>query len=202
MTQPQGYLALVLHAHLPYVRHPEHVTFLEEDWLFEAITESYLPLLRRDGRLGAGWRSLAAGHVGDAHAGGHAAGRPAQARYVRHLDGLIALAENELRRTATGARLSPAGAHVPPAVSAGPPPRWWTSTAWTWSAASAPASGNGPPGDHRLSAATHGYLPLDAPQPDRGARPSGRRRGGVPAGLRPGPLRFLAARMRLQPARR
>ena len=40
----QGYLALVLHAHLPYVRHPEHRDFLEENWLFEAITETYVPL--------------------------------------------------------------------------------------------------------------------------------------------------------------
>lgn len=40
-----GYLALVLHAHLPYVRHPEYADFLEEDWLYEAITETYLPLL-------------------------------------------------------------------------------------------------------------------------------------------------------------
>ena len=36
---------MVLHAHLPYVRHPEYDEFLEEDWLFEAITETYLPLL-------------------------------------------------------------------------------------------------------------------------------------------------------------
>lgn len=41
----KGYLALVLHAHLPYVRHPEYVFSLEEKWLFEAITETYLPLL-------------------------------------------------------------------------------------------------------------------------------------------------------------
>src|SRR5688572_13131063 len=41
-----GYLSLVLHAHLPFVRHPEHEHFLEESWLFEAITETYLPLLR------------------------------------------------------------------------------------------------------------------------------------------------------------
>ncbi|MHB1126108.1 MAG: 1,4-alpha-glucan branching protein domain-containing protein [Bacillota bacterium] len=41
----KGYLALVLHAHLPYVRHPEVEEALEERWLFEAITESYLPLL-------------------------------------------------------------------------------------------------------------------------------------------------------------
>ena len=40
----KGYLALVLHAHLPFVRHPEYPDFLEEDWLFEAITETYLPL--------------------------------------------------------------------------------------------------------------------------------------------------------------
>ena len=44
--EQQGYLTLVLHAHLPYVRHPEHEEFLEEDWLYEAITETYLPLLR------------------------------------------------------------------------------------------------------------------------------------------------------------
>ena len=43
--QPKGYLALVLHAHLPFVRHPEHERFLEEDWFFEALTETYLPLL-------------------------------------------------------------------------------------------------------------------------------------------------------------
>ena len=42
---PKGYLALVLHAHLPFVRHPEEDYFLEENWLFEAITETYVPLL-------------------------------------------------------------------------------------------------------------------------------------------------------------
>lgn len=40
-----GYFALVLHAHLPYVRHPEHERFLEENWLFEAVAETYVPLL-------------------------------------------------------------------------------------------------------------------------------------------------------------
>ena len=46
-----GYLALILHAHLPFVRHPEHEHFLEEDWFFEAITETYIPLLRMMQRL-------------------------------------------------------------------------------------------------------------------------------------------------------
>lgn len=41
----KGYLAMVLHAHLPFVRHPENEHTLEERWLFEAITETYIPLL-------------------------------------------------------------------------------------------------------------------------------------------------------------
>lgn len=36
---------LVFHAHLPFVRHPELNYCLEENWLFEAISETYLPLL-------------------------------------------------------------------------------------------------------------------------------------------------------------
>jgi 1,4-alpha-glucan branching enzyme len=44
-------MALVLHAHLPYIRHPEYEDFLEEDWLFEAITETYVPLLQAFERL-------------------------------------------------------------------------------------------------------------------------------------------------------
>ena len=47
----RGYLSLVLHAHLPYVRHPEYESFLEETWLFEAITDTYIPLLRVFDRL-------------------------------------------------------------------------------------------------------------------------------------------------------
>jgi 1,4-alpha-glucan branching enzyme len=49
--QGPAYLALVLHAHLPFVRHPEHEIFVEEDWFFEALTETYLPLLRVFERL-------------------------------------------------------------------------------------------------------------------------------------------------------
>ena len=41
----KGYLAIVFHAHLPFVRHPEHEESLEENWLYEAITEVYIPLL-------------------------------------------------------------------------------------------------------------------------------------------------------------
>ena len=40
----KGNLAIVLHAHLPYVR-SEQPGSLEEDWFFQALVECYLPLL-------------------------------------------------------------------------------------------------------------------------------------------------------------
>ncbi len=96
---PVGYLCLTLHAHLPFVRHPEFDDFLEEDWLYEAITETYIPLLEMmDGldRDGVDWRltlsvtpTLAA-MLSDPLL---------QYRYVRHLDNLITLAGKEIDRT-------------------------------------------------------------------------------------------------------
>jgi 1,4-alpha-glucan branching enzyme len=94
-----GYLALVLHAHLPFVRHPEHEKFLEESWLFEAITESYIPLIQvmdgwlRDGmetRLTLTLTPTLCSMLLDPLL---------QERYVRHLNGLIELAEKETHRT-------------------------------------------------------------------------------------------------------
>ena len=94
-----GYLALVLHAHLPFVRHPEHEKFLEENWLFEAITESYLPLLqlmerwRRDGlspHLALTLTPTLCSMLQDPLL---------QGRYERHLNELIELAEKEIHRT-------------------------------------------------------------------------------------------------------
>ncbi len=41
----KGYWIGILHAHLPFVKHPEYDYFLEEHWLFEALSESYIPLL-------------------------------------------------------------------------------------------------------------------------------------------------------------
>ncbi len=48
MSHPsRGYLAFILHFHLPFVRHPEHDYFLEENWYYEALYESYIPLLSK-----------------------------------------------------------------------------------------------------------------------------------------------------------
>src|SRR5688572_19573467 len=94
-----GFFSLILHAHLPFVRHPEYPEFLEEDWFFEAITEVYLPLIYILQRL----------HEADA------APRLAinvspplcemladellEARYLRHLENLLELAIKEEERT-------------------------------------------------------------------------------------------------------
>lgn len=50
MSAP-GKVLFLLHAHLPYVHHPEYNRFFEENWLFEAIDETYLPLVQAMRRL-------------------------------------------------------------------------------------------------------------------------------------------------------
>ncbi len=45
MNEPKGYVSFVLHAHLPFIHHPESEDYLEEQWLYEAISETYIPLL-------------------------------------------------------------------------------------------------------------------------------------------------------------
>jgi 1,4-alpha-glucan branching enzyme len=47
----KGILQLVLHAHLPFIKHPDYKNFYEESWFFEAIVEVYLPILRTFYRL-------------------------------------------------------------------------------------------------------------------------------------------------------
>jgi 1,4-alpha-glucan branching enzyme len=51
MTPRLGTNCLVLHGHLPWVHHPDHEGFLEEDWYLEALTDTYLPLLQMLQRL-------------------------------------------------------------------------------------------------------------------------------------------------------
>lgn len=51
MNSVKGYLNFILHAHLPFVYHPEDSTYLEEEWLFEAISETYIPLLKNYQKL-------------------------------------------------------------------------------------------------------------------------------------------------------
>lgn len=95
----KGCLNLILQSHLPFVRHPEYSSFLEENWFFEAMDESYLPLLRafdslsRDGipfRLTLSLSPTLLSMMGD---------ELLQDRYITHLKKMIALAEKEMERT-------------------------------------------------------------------------------------------------------
>ena len=94
----KGYLSMVLHAHLPYVRHPEYNDFLEEDWLYEAITETYIPLLDMFEKLtndGIPWKitltmsGTLLNMLSD---------NLLQDRYLRHLNKMIEFTEKESTR--------------------------------------------------------------------------------------------------------
>src|SRR5512140_2197763 len=100
----RGLVALVLHAHLPWVRHPEYATFLEETWLFEAITEAYVPLLETFERLAADGVPCRVTVSLSPPLCAMLADRLLRARYVRHLESRIELAERELHRTRGDAR--------------------------------------------------------------------------------------------------
>ncbi|MCL6560567.1 MAG: DUF1957 domain-containing protein, partial [Firmicutes bacterium] len=96
----EGYLAFVLHAHLPFVRHPEKERYLEENWLYQAITECYLPLIDVFNRLveeGLRFKitvSLSPSLIA------MLTDELLTRRYVSHLERLIHLAEAEKKRTA------------------------------------------------------------------------------------------------------
>src|SRR6185437_3511743 len=101
-----GSLALILHAHLPFVRHPEHEHFLEEDWFFEAITETYIPLLQMMQRLGNDQVpfKLAMSVTPTLCAMLH--DELLRERYVQHLDLLTDLAAREQKRNRNASDLT------------------------------------------------------------------------------------------------
>jgi 1,4-alpha-glucan branching enzyme len=95
----KGFLAIVLHAHLPYVRHPEYQSFFEERWLFEAITECYIPLInvfdrlhrdKVDYRLTLSLSPTLITMLCD---------KLLQQRYLQHLRKLLELTDKEISRT-------------------------------------------------------------------------------------------------------
>ena len=163
MPRPTGYLALVLHAHLPFVRHPEHESFLEEDWLYEAITETYIPLLQAlesmagDGvpfRLTLSMSPTLVSMLTD---------DMLKERYSAYLTRLQELSHSELSRTRDHGHLSYLAAHYRDRFE---------SIAGTWArhggdlvAALATLQDRGYL-DIMTCAATHGYLPLLAVTPE------------------------------------
>ncbi len=94
----KGYWMPVLHSHLPFVKHPEYDYFLEEHWLFEAVSESYIPLLIKmkkmadeniDFRLTVSISPPLLEMLSDEYL---------MQQYLKYLDKVIELSENEMHR--------------------------------------------------------------------------------------------------------
>jgi len=99
----KGYLCLVLHAHLPFVHHPEYPEFLEEDWFFEAVSETYVPLLDVFDGLAADGVDFRLTMSISPPLCEMLANDLLRRRYLRHLHKLIDLATKEVERTGTDA---------------------------------------------------------------------------------------------------
>jgi 1,4-alpha-glucan branching enzyme len=94
-------ISLVLHAHLPFVRHPEYDWFLEENWFFEAISETYLPLLRMFRNLEKDGIPFRITFCLSPTLGSMLQDDYLADRYTARLEKLLKLAEEEKKRTAS-----------------------------------------------------------------------------------------------------
>lgn len=106
MKDIKGYVSFVLHAHLPFVYHPESEDYLEEQWLFEAISETYIPLLQNfkkleeekvDFRITMSLTPPLLSMLDN---------ELLQKRYIKYLKTHIELCEKEVKRTAYDERLN------------------------------------------------------------------------------------------------
>ncbi|MEI3402105.1 MAG: hypothetical protein V8R51_07320 [Clostridia bacterium] len=94
--QKKGYVSFVLHAHLPFTHHPESDDYLEESWLYEAISETYIPLLKNFKKLvdeGVNFRitmSITPTLLSMFD------NKPLQTKYINYLEKLIELSEKEI----------------------------------------------------------------------------------------------------------
>jgi len=163
-----GHLALILHAHLPFVRHPEHEHFLEEDWFFEAITETYIPLLQMMQRLANDNVRFALTMSLTPTLCAMLQDDLLRERYVRHLDFLIDLAARERKRNRNQPELANLGEFYFELFSAS---RRFFVDEWKCDllAAFRQLSDAGPL-EIIACAATHGLLPLIQQQSREAAR--------------------------------
>ncbi len=98
-NSPTANSILLLHSHLPLVRHPEYESFLEERWFFEALSETYLPLLRVFSNLESDGVPFSLAMSFSPTLSFMLQDQFLLSRYVRYLDKNIELAERELERT-------------------------------------------------------------------------------------------------------
>lgn len=99
MTSKKGYVSFILHAHLPFIHHPESENYLEEQWLFEAISETYLPLLTNFKKLEAEKVDFRITMSITPPLLNMLDNKLLQERYIKYLHTHIELAEKEIVRT-------------------------------------------------------------------------------------------------------
>ena len=106
MKEKKGYVSFVLHAHLPFIHHPESDDYLEESWLYEAISETYIPLLTKFQKLvdeGVNFRitmSMTPPLLSMLD------NKLLQRKYIKYLKKLIELSKKEIKRTEYDGRLN------------------------------------------------------------------------------------------------
>ena len=104
--QKKGYLSFVLHAHLPFIHHPESDNYLEETWLYEAISETYIPLLQNFKKLveeGVDFKitmNITPPLLSMLDS------KLLQKKYINYLEKHIELAEKEIKRTADNPKIN------------------------------------------------------------------------------------------------
>lgn len=106
MQDKKGYVSFVLHAHLPFIHHPESDDYLEEKWLFEAISETYIPLLlnfqklveeKVDFRITMSMTPPLLTMLDN---------KLLQRKYIKYLKSLIELSKKEIKRTSKDEKLN------------------------------------------------------------------------------------------------
>ena len=106
MDKTKGYVSFILHAHLPFIHHPESEDYLEEEWLYEATSETYIPLLlnfkkleeeKVDFRITMSLTPPLLNMFDN---------KLLQRRYIKYLKKHIELCEKEVKRTAYDSRLN------------------------------------------------------------------------------------------------
>jgi 1,4-alpha-glucan branching enzyme len=95
----KGYFLLFLHHHLPFVKHPEFSYFQEEHWLFEAIAEVYVPLIKTVRKLKEEETEVKLGLSLTPPLCEMLADPTLQGKLRQFLDRSLELAEKEIKRT-------------------------------------------------------------------------------------------------------
>ena len=106
MNKEKGYVSFILHAHLPFIHHPESEDYLEEEWLFEAISETYIPLLLNFKKLEEEKVSFRLTMSMTPPLLSMLDNKLLQKRYIKYLKKHIELCEKEIIRTANDKRLN------------------------------------------------------------------------------------------------